>query len=100
MITRALKHIHQSLPSKKLIFFSLILVLAVYFVTLPFAHANDFELVSYHVQSGDTLWSIAQKHHKLIGVGVQEYVYMLLEANEMSDVTIYAGQELFLLASK
>lgn len=100
MITRALKHIFQALPSKKLILLSLLFVLALYFVTMPFAHANDYEVLTYNVQAGETLWSIAKNHHKLMGVGIQEYIYMLLEVNEMNDVTIYAGQELLIIAGK
>ena len=47
---------------------------------------------SYIVQKGDSLWSIAQKN----GVNVND----LIKANNLSNLTIYVGQELIIPGAK
>ena len=49
-------------------------------------------MYSYIVQKGDSLWSIAQKN----GVNVND----LIKANNLSNLTIYVGQELTIPSTK
>ena len=46
----------------------------------------------YVVQQGDDLWTIASGHYG--GVDVRKAVYVIREANHLSDKTLQPGQEL------
>lgn len=67
------------------------------FYTLrSFSHeskVNEFQVKTYLVRSGDTLWDIAMKY-KAPEEDPREYIHNLMQLNEMSSSSIYSGQNL------
>lgn len=55
--------------------------------------AAEFQIKTYLVRSGDTLWDIAMKY-KSPEEDPREYIYNLMQLNEMRSSEIYSGQSL------
>ena len=49
---------------------------------------------SIMIESGDSLWSIAQEYRADTGMTVQEYVKQLKQMNGLKEDTIHVGQHL------
>lgn len=49
---------------------------------------------SIEIDSGDTLWDIAETYAEETNMSVSEYVDQLKSMNQLTDETIYAGQHL------
>lgn len=77
-----------------------ILVLLIFYLFNTLSMEDDFELSgeTYVVQSGDTLYGIADKQ---IGsnVDIREYIYELKKVNDI-DSMVYPGQKIKLLKVK
>lgn len=71
-------------------------ILTVLIITL-FSHCSAMpknnEIESIVVSTGDTLWSIASEYKKP-EQDVREYIYELRKLNNLTDCTIYPGQEI------
>lgn len=71
-------------------------ILMVLIITL-FSHCSAMpknnEIESITISTGDTLWSIASEYKKP-GQDVREYIYELRKLNNLTDCTIYPGQEI------
>ena len=57
------------------------------------AEKNEYKIVK--IQSGDTLWKIAQTYTPE-GMDIRDYIYVICDANEMTSKTIYPDQDLIL----
>ena len=73
-----------------------IMVLIILVITL-FSHCSAMtknnEIENITVSAGDTLWSIACEYKKP-GQDVREYIFELRKLNNLTDCTIYPGQEI------
>ena len=86
---------HYHLKNRKR-FFSILIILSVLLSTILFAtSAYGYEGQQYEtitVQSGDTLWSIAEKYCR--SGDIRKYIYEIKKANHLSSSAIFAGDEL------
>lgn len=83
------------------IVFVLVLFFVLYTMTSVVA-MNDFDgdQSSIMIKQGDTLWGIAQKHHKDVGLSIQDYIALLQKLNQLDTVMIYPGQELMIIVAR
>lgn len=81
---------------KKVIIVVTIVLLTFSATSFAFSNYNtsksNVEVISYYVESGDTLWSIASDHNYK-DEDVRKVIYDIKKLNGIDDV-IYAGQEL------
>ena len=56
--------------------------------------SSDAYYGSIEIDSGDTLWDIAETYAEGTDMSVPEYVEQLKSMNRLTDETIYAGQHL------
>lgn len=78
-----------------------VLVLSFAFYLLPSALASE-EIYAENpiiVKSGDTLWKISEKHHKDVGMSIQDYLSKIQSLNQLESAIIYPGQELFIITA-
>ena len=56
---------------------------------------QDTEYKIVKIQSGDTLWGIAQTYTP-DGMDIRDYIYAICDANEMNSKTVFPEQDLIL----
>lgn len=97
--TSCRRRVKKKLKLKKI---NITLLLLFIFVLLSFhtirsfsdnKKATEFQIKTYLVRSGDTLWDIAMKY-KSPEEDPREYIHNLMQLNEMTDSEIYSGQSL------
>lgn len=78
---------------KKIILSSMILILLFLsgFYITTHADANNIQIVSHQVQSGDTLWEIASMYEHG-NKDIREYIYNIKEINNLKSGLISTGQ--------
>ena len=64
-------------------------------LTQKFNYEHNKQTVSYFVQSGDTLWGIAEKY-KPHWMDTREYIHEISKLNDMDSDTIHTGDELII----
>ena len=81
------------------IFLGIIVVLLTFVIssiaTMTYVEGSSPE-VSYNtitVESGDTLWSIAEKHAEQ-GTDIRKFIYEIVNINDLDTVILSIGQEL------
>ena len=65
----------------------------------PTMNRVEWEVDTYIVKSGDTLWAIADRYCPDI-VDIREWIAEVKELNNLNDSTIHPGQRLKVLAPK
>lgn len=76
-------------------FISVVAILMIVIITL-FSNCSAVKKIETEdvvISAGDTLWSISCEYKK-DGQDVREYLYELRKLNNLTDCTIYPGQEI------
>lgn len=54
---------------------------------------TEAELINYTISRGETLWSIAEEN-KAGNEDIRQYIYDIKKLNNMTDSTVYEGQQI------
>ncbi|QSX06514.1 LysM peptidoglycan-binding domain-containing protein [Sedimentibacter sp. zth1] len=83
---------------KAFIFTSVLIISFIIFLLLSSLtkaySTNNIIYDTVYVEKGDTIWQIASKYN--CKLSMDEFIYNIREANNLSDCTIYPGQELLI----
>lgn len=80
------------------IFFTFVIG-AVMVVAHPSFDKADYDIISYSVRSGDSLWSLAQTY-KVADDATNEWIYEVANLNNLDSSDLYTSQPLLLYCAR
>ena len=85
------------MKTKKTIIMILLIVISIYAITKRYSELNsaNYSEVEYTVQTGDTLWSIAEQYAN-VHQDLREYVYKIKQVNNISTSNLEVGQTIII----